>query len=177
VSETDQNGCGGISDAMADIHFAAVMTFLLKSSGDPDDTYTQLMTDWRSMELSQWSIRPIAVGNAHDRTIGRAHLGSVRTPIKKYSQSEEEGQYAFGAERGGGGEMLIIAQNVHQDLYQDDVLASEDGINAYNNAKKDKIALGMLESDYERKSGDYTDTSCAHTNAPRTSILQDTGWQ
>ena len=45
--------------------------------------------------------------------------------------------------------MLIIAQNVHQDLHPDDVLASEDGINAYNNAKKDKIALGRLESDYE----------------------------
>ena len=49
--------------------------------------------------------------------------------------------------------MLIIAQNVHQDLHPDDVLASEDGINAYNNAKKDKIAVGMLESDYEEIRG------------------------
>ena len=144
-------GCGGISDDIADIHFAAVMTFLLKPAGDPDEVYTQLMTDWKSLEPGQWSIRPIAVGNAHDRTIGRARLGSVRTPIKKHFQSEEVGQYAFGAERGG--EMLIIAQNVHQDLHPDDVLASEDGINAYNNAKKDKIAVGMLESDYEEIRG------------------------
>ena len=100
-------GCGGISDEIADIHFAAVMTFLLKPAGDPDEVYTQLMTDWSSMEPGQWSIRPIAVGNAHDRTIGRARLGAVRAPIKKHFQSEEVGQYAFGAERGG--EMLIIA--------------------------------------------------------------------
>ena len=76
-------GCGGISDAIADIQFAAVMTFLLKLAGDPDETYTHLMTDWKPMELSQWSIRPIAVGNAHDRTIGRARLGSARTPTNK----------------------------------------------------------------------------------------------
>ena len=49
--------------------------------------------------------------------------------------------------------MLIIAQKVHQDLHPDDVLASEDELNAYNNAKKDKIALGMLESDYEEIRG------------------------
>ena len=67
------------------------MTFPLKPAGDPDEVYTQLMTDWRSMEPGQWSIRPIAVGNAHDRTIGRARLGSVRTPIKKHFQSEEVG--------------------------------------------------------------------------------------
>ena len=93
-------GCGGILDAIADIHFAAVMTFLLKPAGDPDETYTQLMTDWKSMELSQWSIRPIAMGDAHDRTIGKARLGSARTPIKKHFQSEEVGRYAFGAEQG-----------------------------------------------------------------------------
>ena len=122
------------------------MIFLLKPAKDPDEVYTQLMTDWRSMELSQWSIRPIAVGNAHDRTIGRARLRSVRAPIKKHFQSEEVGRYAFGTERGG--EMLFISQNVLQDLHPDNVLASEDGIDVYNNAKKDKIALGMLEPDY-----------------------------
>ena len=103
------------------------------------------------MEPGQWSIRPIAVGNAHDRTVGRARLGSVRAPIKKHFQSEEVGQYAFGAERVG--EVLIIAQNVHHGLYPDYVMASEDGINAYNNAKKDKNALGMLESDYDEIRG------------------------
>ena len=44
--------------------------------------------------------------------------------------------------------MLVKAQQVHEDLYPTDAMASEDGINAYNNAKKDKIAKGMLESDY-----------------------------
>ena len=49
-TESERNGarpwgCGGISDEIADIHFAAVMTFLLKPSGDPNETYTQLMTD------------------------------------------------------------------------------------------------------------------------------------
>jgi hypothetical protein len=33
------------------------------------------------------------------------------------------------------------------------VLALEDGISAYINAKKDKIARGMLESDYEESCG------------------------
>ena len=87
-TESERNGsrplgCGGISDEIADIHFAAVMTFLLKSSGDSDETYTQLMIDWKSMDQSQWSIRSIAVGNAHDRTIGRARLGERQNPAQK----------------------------------------------------------------------------------------------
>ena len=96
---------------------------------------------------------PCIASFKHSRTIGKARLGSARTPIKEHFQSEEVGQYAFGAERGG--EMLIIAQNAHQDLHpdDDDVLASEDGISAYNNVKKDKIALGLLESDYEEIRG------------------------
>ena len=48
--------------------------------------------------------------------------------------------------------MLVIAQNVYQDLHPDDVLVFEDGINAYNNAK-DKIVLGLLESDYDETRG------------------------
>ena len=43
--------------------------------------------------------------------------------------------------------MLVIAQQVHEDLYPTNAMASEDGINAYNNARGDKIAKGMLESD------------------------------
>ena len=131
-----------------DIRFSAVMTFLLKPSGDPGEIYTKLMTDWRSLGDGDWSIRPIAVGNGHDRTISRAGLRASKTAVKKHFQEDEIGQYAFGAERGG--EMLVIAQQVHEDLYPADAIASdsEDGINAYNNAKKEKIAKGMLESDY-----------------------------
>ena len=39
--------------------------------------------------------------------------------------------------------VLVIAQNFHQDLHRDGVMVFEDGISEYNNAKKDKIALGM----------------------------------
>ena len=111
------------------------MTFLLKLPGDPDKTYTQLMTDFKSIELSQWSIRPIAVGNAHDRTIGRARLRLARTPIKIYFQSEEVGQHAFGPD---------------QDIHPDDVLASEDGSNALGMlAKKQCYFCKVLLKPYE----------------------------
>ena len=123
------------------------MTFLLKPTGDADEIYTKIMTDWRALDDKLWSIRPIAVGNAHDRTISRARLRASKPAVKKHFQGEEIGQYAFGAERGG--EMLVLAQQVHQDLEPEDAMASEDGINAYNNAQKDKIAKGMLESDYK----------------------------
>jgi hypothetical protein len=93
-------GCGGISDEIADIHFSAVMAFLLKPSGDPDEIYTKLMTDWRSLGDGDWSIQPIAVGNVHDRTISRARRRASKTAVKNHSQGEEVGQYAFGA-RGG----------------------------------------------------------------------------
>jgi hypothetical protein len=76
-------GCGGISDAMADIHFAAVMTFLLKSSGDPDDTYTQLMTDWRSMELSQKTSTRISTR----MTCWHLKTGSTRTTMPRRTKS------------------------------------------------------------------------------------------
>ena len=44
-NESKPWGCGGISDDIEDIHFAAAITFLLKPAGDPDEVYTQLMTD------------------------------------------------------------------------------------------------------------------------------------
>jgi hypothetical protein len=94
-------GCGGISGEIADIHFSAVMSFLLKPSGDPDEIYTKPMTDRRSLGDGGWSIQSIAVGNGHDRTISRARLRASKTAVKKHFQGEEVGQYAFGAERGG----------------------------------------------------------------------------
>ena len=134
-------GCGGMSDAIADIHLAAVMSLLLKLSGGPDETYTQLMTDWKSIELNQWSIKPIAVGNAHDRIIGRASLGSARTPIKKhFSRAKKYANTRSGPSEG---------KNVHYDLRH----LKTGSTRTTRNAKKDKIAREILESDYEETQG------------------------
>jgi hypothetical protein len=64
------------------------MTCLLKPSGDPDEIYTNLMTDWRSLGDGEWSIRPIAVGNGHDRTISRARLRALKTAVKNTSRGK-----------------------------------------------------------------------------------------
>jgi hypothetical protein len=76
------------------------MAFLLKPSGDPDEIYTKLMTDWRSLGDGIWSIRPIVVGSGHDRTISRVRLRASKTAVKKHFQGEDVGQYTFG-QKGG----------------------------------------------------------------------------
>ena len=54
------------------------MTLLLKPRGkNPLTVFDRLMDDWRQVDDAEWTVRPIAAGNAHDRLINRARLAAI----------------------------------------------------------------------------------------------------
>ena len=78
-------GNGGMSDEYASIHFASIMTLLFKPKGKKKETvFKRLMEDWRQVQTSEWTVRPIAAGGAHDRLIERARLESINKTIHKH---------------------------------------------------------------------------------------------
>ena len=63
-------GCGGMSEEIAAIHFSSSMTLLFKPKGkNKKSVFERLMSDWTAVEDSEWTLRPISAGNAHDRLI------------------------------------------------------------------------------------------------------------
>ena len=77
------------------------MTLLLKPRGKKKGTvYDRLMSNWKSVGEEEWTVRPIAAGNAHDRLINRARLCAIADDFLDEFVSEGLVQLAFGTKRG-----------------------------------------------------------------------------
>ena len=138
-------GNGGLSDRIAHIHFAAVMTLLLKPRGrSPGTVYTRLTKDWASVRDDEWTVRPIAAGNAHDRLINRARLWAITKEFVGEFVSEGLVQLAFGTKRGTA--VAFMMHTIHKELFPEDDHDTEccDGTNAYNIASRVMVAKAML---------------------------------
>ena len=96
------------------------------------------------VHIDEWTARPIAAGNAHDRLIERARLVSVNKTIHKHFVHKNLAQFAFGVE--GGSTAVVTAQIAHESLNPTHVTDCCDGSNAYNVARREIIAEGILTS-------------------------------
>ena len=89
------------------------MTLLLKPRGDhPLTVFDRLMDDWRQVGDDEWTVRPIAAGNAHDRLINRARLSAIAKEFIDEFVSEGLVQLAFGTKRGTA--VAFMMQIIHQ---------------------------------------------------------------
>ena len=138
-------GCGGMSEEIAAIHFSSSMTLLFKPKGkNKKSVFERLMSDWTAVEDSEWTLRPISAGNSHDRLIERAKIVAIGKIILKQFVKKDIGQFAFGTRCGSIA--VAITQQVHQDKHPTHVTDACDGSNAYNEARREKIAEGIVKA-------------------------------
>ena len=100
------------------------------------------MTDWTKVQDSEWTVRPISAGNAHDRLINRARLWAISKDFAEEFISEGIAQLAFGTKRGTA--VAFLMQIIHHSFFPADDTELCDGKNAYNTANRVSIAEAIL---------------------------------